>query len=160
MTVGLIAAAPQDVPLATDLVRRAFADYSARMGATERWDLGWLGDAMAAGDLYLTFDAGVPRGLVAFEQYPDQRLWEIRLLAVDPDLQGQGRGASLLRAAERLARDAGMDRVTLHTAQMMDHLLRFYAAQGYLVARTGPHPDGKDSHIRVFFTKDLRGPAV
>ena len=76
-------------------------------------------------------------------------------LAVEPSLQGQGLGAHLLERADQLARQAGHSFVRLHTGEVMHELIAYYARHGYVEVRRGPHPDGKDTNIRVFMEKRI-----
>ena len=49
-------------------------------------------------------------------------------MAVEPELRGRGLGAAILREAERCAREAGADRISLHAQA---HARALYAGQGY-----------------------------
>ena len=55
---------------------------------------------------------------------------ELGLLAVDPDAQGRGIGAMLVRAAEQLARQAGCAAIELHCGRELG-LEAYYTALGY-----------------------------
>lgn len=51
--------------------------------------------------------------------------------AVDPDLQGQGLGARLMKTAEEKARSLGAREIALDTAEPAHHLVALYRRRGY-----------------------------
>ena len=57
--------------------------------------------------------------------------WDLRLLAVDPRMQGQGIGTALIEFAERQALEAGATEICLHARRGVAHQARFYTACGY-----------------------------
>lgn len=69
-------------------------------------------------------EAGV-NGIVGLELYGDVAL--LRSLVVAPGARGQGAGAALTQAAERLAVDSGASHIYLLTTTAD----RFFAARGY-----------------------------
>jgi predicted GNAT family N-acyltransferase len=71
-------------------------------------------DGRVIGTCRLLFRAGVAR---------------LGRLAVEPDRRGDGVGAAILRAADRLARDAGADAISLHAQTYAKEL---YLRDGYL----------------------------
>ena len=56
-------------------------------------------------------------------------------VAVRPGFQGRGYGVRLLKLAEALAREAGLNRTRLYTNQRFAENLRLYASLGYRVDR-------------------------
>jgi len=56
-------------------------------------------------------------------------------VAVRPGFQGRGYGVRLLKLAEALAREAGLNRTRLYTNQRFAENLRLYASLGYQVDR-------------------------
>jgi predicted GNAT family N-acyltransferase len=71
-------------------------------------------DGRVIGTCRLLFRAGVAR---------------LGRLAVEPDRRGDGVGAAILREADRLARDAGADAISLHAQTYAKEL---YLRDGYL----------------------------
>lgn len=56
---------------------------------------------------------------------------ELLRIAVDPDHQREGYGDRIVAGLERAARERGLDRVFLWTAQRQRSAVRFYRARGY-----------------------------
>lgn len=66
----------------------------------------------------------------------------IGLLSVDPDFQGRGLGALLLRAAESLCKTKmGCANIELAVVNLRDDLFPFYERMGYQRTDTAPFPD-------------------
>jgi ribosomal protein S18 acetylase RimI-like enzyme len=57
---------------------------------------------------------------------------EVRLLAVLPQMRGQGIGTALMKECERRAREAGALAIGLHTAEVMQAAVRMYEHLGYV----------------------------
>ena len=60
---------------------------------------------------------------------------EVRLLAVDPAVRGQGVGEALMHVCIHRARAAGAGALTLHTTPMMAAALRLYSRLGFVHVR-------------------------
>jgi GNAT superfamily N-acetyltransferase len=74
-----------------------------------------------------------PTGVLALEtlgveEAPEQPAWRIHGIYVDPDAQGQGLGAQLLRDAQRRARVEG---VAYLTVRAQKDAVGFFKAQGF-----------------------------
>ena len=68
--------------------------------------------------------------------YVDERAClYLNRFAVQPGYQGAGLGLYLLHFAERLARREGFKCMQLDTAQPAEHLVKFYAGQGFEIRR-------------------------
>ena len=65
---------------------------------------------------------------VGVEEAPGQPAWRIHGIYVDPDAQGQGFGARLLRDAQRRARDEG---VVYLTVRAQKDAVGFFKVQGF-----------------------------
>jgi ribosomal protein S18 acetylase RimI-like enzyme len=82
---------------------------------------------------------GRPIGCVTYVPGPDNPWAEllepgeagIRMLAVDPAVQGQGAGTALILACVERARAAGRRRLVLHSRPMMTTAQRIYARLGF-----------------------------
>lgn len=85
-------------------------------------------------DSWLTDDANGPVG-VAY--YAPERLtegtWNLYLIAIDPNRQGQGRGAALLRYVEQQLRNQGERILLVETSGLPDFAYQrdFYRRCGY-----------------------------
>jgi HAD superfamily hydrolase (TIGR01509 family) len=141
------------------LLRRAFVDYTARLGRTPAADAYTRLPAFIADGRVFGIDvAGVLAG--AAVTTPERDGWELDWLAVDPAHQGRGLGTRLLGAVERRARLVGAPALRIQTALMMDHLRRFYAAHGFVETGRGRLAHGRDAHPRVFLEKALTPPRL
>ncbi|WP_299615772.1 GNAT family N-acetyltransferase [Pelagibius sp.] len=147
-------APPEERDQIERLFRRAFAAYVGRLGRVQSDDAyDWLEAAIERGDVFVARQAGALVGAVATSHregdlYIDQ-------VAVDPERQGAGIGSWLLDSTERVARSRRTKALCLHTAEMMDDLLRLYRRHGFEEVRRGLPDHGKDAHVRVFMRKAL-----
>ena len=85
-------------------------------------------------DVWLTFDEGGP---IAVAYYAPERMttgtWNVYLIAVAPDHQGQGRGAALMRHVERSLAARGARILLVETSGLPEfkRTRAFYAKIGY-----------------------------
>lgn len=94
---------------------------------------------MRGREVYILEDEGVLVGTVTFsvEEEDGERYGYVNQLAVEPSRQRQGLGGRLMDIAEERARDLGLRSVRLDTALPAHHLVRWYAARGYVeIGRT------------------------
>jgi len=78
---------------------------------------------------------------------------ELLRIAVDPDYQREGYGDRVVAGLEVAARERGLDRVVLWTAQRQRSAVRFYRARGY--EGTDHRTEGEYELLR--FEKGLDG---
>lgn len=147
-------AAPAQEAAVRAVMRAAFAPYMRRLGReVAPTAFASLPEALARGDVWLALDGGEILGVAELKRDGDALVLEH--LAVAPDRQGSGIGSWMLpRIAER-ARAAGAAALSLHTAAVMEDLLRLYARHGFMEVHRGPPPHGKDTLPRVFLRKKL-----
>lgn len=147
---------PRDVP---HMVRIAIASalFPAEAtafldGSAQSWFDGgpghWLVDELA----------GTVVGVAFYEPRPaTDRVWSLTMIAVDPSVQGGGRGRALLRHVESLLQAQGQRMLVIETSgtATYDRTRRFYERLEYrAVARVPDYfADGDDM---VLFSKDLR----
>ena len=137
----------EDADAVTTIVKTAFEGYVPRMGVAP---IPMVLDYRAAIAARKVWVAGEPiAGVVLLEDEPDSLLLDV--LAVSPDAQGRGIGATLLAFTESEARARGFDRITLYTNAAMTENIAYYPRHGYV--ETG-RETVEDRH-RVFFRKDL-----
>jgi HAD superfamily hydrolase (TIGR01509 family) len=139
------------------VLMRAFVDYTARLGRRPDAAAYTRLPAFIADGRVFGLDVAGALAAVAVTS-PHRGHWELDWLAVDPAHQGRGLGTRLLGAVERRARAAGATALRLQTASMMEHLLRFYAAQGFVEIGRGRPAHGRDTHPRVVLEKQLTLP--
>ena len=88
----------------------------------------------AAGHLCVIDDEGDPLGAAyALSLSATDRTWELLMIAVHPDRQGQGRGAALMRHVEAQLRSRGQRLLLVQTSGSPDYALtrQFYLKCGY-----------------------------
>ena len=83
--------------------------------------------------------------------YPSDGALHVENVAVDPLQHGYGYGATLLKFAERYAREQKLFKIDLYTNVKMTENLSFYPALGY--RETSRRTE--DGFARVYFSKDL-----
>jgi GNAT superfamily N-acetyltransferase len=150
-------ALPSDYGDTDCIVRAAFTPYVRRTGREVGPDFNIrLGAAIERGDVFVAEDAGRIVG-VAMTERRGESLYVDRL-AVDPQQQKGGTGRWLLTQLEALARSRGDGSLSLETAEMMDHLVRFYSGFGFEIVGRGPPAHGKDPHMRVKMVKRFEAP--
>lgn len=129
----LRAVTPEDGPGVVDLVVAA--------GLFARDDAAFLADGALLphdeGTTCLVEDADDGRGLASIVLYrPEEaaeRAFDLTMIAVRPDLQGGGRGAALMRHAERDLRQRGQRLLVVRTSgtTQYDQTRAFYRRLGY-----------------------------
>jgi ribosomal protein S18 acetylase RimI-like enzyme len=143
-------ALPDDADAVTACVRAAYARYVERIGREPAPMGADYAALIAAGAVWVADEAGRIVGVLVLEARPPAL--QVENVAVAPERQGRGLGRELLAFAERRARGAGLDAVTLYTNERMTENLRLYPALGY--AETGRGT--QDGYARVFYRKRLR----
>lgn len=99
------------------------------------------------GGLWFTDDDG---GLVGVVYLAPERMtvgtWNMLLIAVHPDRQGQGRGTNLVKHVEQTFADRGERILLVETSGLpeFENTRRFYRARGY----------GEEARIREFYAAD------
>jgi ribosomal protein S18 acetylase RimI-like enzyme len=147
-------ALPSDYDAADRIVRAAFTPYVRRVGREVGPDFNFrLGASIERGDVYVAEEADRIIGVAVTERRDDSLY--IDRLAVDPQQQQGGVGRWLLAQLEGLARSRGDGSLSLETAEMMEHLVRFYSGFGFEIVGRGPPSHGKDPHMRVQMAKPL-----
>ena len=143
---------PEDVGAVVDLVVAA--------GMFTRGDAGFLEEALtAAGTTCLIEDAQEGGGLATVLLYrPEEaadRVFDLTMIAVRPDLQGQGRGAALMRHAEQDLRDRGQRMLLVRTSGTAhyDGTRAFYRRLGYTEHVRVPDYWTDDDDLVLFTTR-------
>lgn len=90
-------------------------------------------------------------GLIVMWPEPDHLY--IDNIAVHPDSQGTGVGATLLEHAERIARNAGRPEIRLYTNVMMAENIDYYPRRGF----EETHRATEAGYERVYFCRKLSG---
>jgi len=119
-----------DAEMVRACAQAAFARYVPRMG---RAPAPMQADIIAAINLHAVHIATNPEGALLGYVICRAEGVEMRLdtVAVWPDSAGQGIGRRLIAHVEALARDRGLQAVTLYTNAAMTETLRVYPALGY-----------------------------
>jgi len=139
-----------DLAALTTLFELSFANYAKHMGRKWPGPYPWLEAALERSEVWWIGDEA---GAIVMHQ--DGTTLKIDQIGIYPEHQGAGIGAKAMEAAEDYARSINCTEITLHTAQIMTHLVAFYSRAGYRVGHVGPHPKGRDDRLRVFMVKSL-----
>ncbi|MDJ0377998.1 GNAT family N-acetyltransferase [Cryobacterium sp. PH31-L1] len=84
--------------------------------------------------LLLNIEDDILRALAYFQPMPAaDRVWDLTMIAVQPDVQGRGFGAHLITAVEETLRSQGARLIIVDTSatEQYDLARKFYAKQGY-----------------------------
>ncbi len=121
---------PEDGPAVIDLVVAA--------GMFTRDEAAFLGEALTTdGTTCLVEDGDDGGGLTSVLLYrPEEaadRAYDLTMIAVHPDRQGEGRGTALMRHAEQVLRDQGQRLLIVRTSgtAQYDGTRAFYRRLGY-----------------------------
>ncbi len=139
-----------DIPLLNKLVNGAYRGESSKKGWTTEADL--LG-GIRTSETSLTGmlkgpDAAILlaeveerlQGCVYLEQQSD--VLYLGMLTVQPELQGKGVGAQLMRAAEERAIELGCRKIRMTVITARDTLIAYYNRKGYVdTGERKPFPD-------------------
>lgn len=98
----------------------------------QRKEVGALLDAEGS-SFWLAMRGDVVLGFVGLRMHPEDRMGEVRIIAVDPAHQKQGVGRRLMEFAEQRIRDEGMTMVMVETVGDSGHepARRTYETSGY-----------------------------
>ncbi len=113
------------VPITPRKPRPMTADYDAAL-IDHRFDCLWDGDRLI--------------GLIETVAEGDELL--IVNVAVEPECQGKRLGVRLMRHAEAIAREAGLDGTRLYTNKLMTANIALYEALGYSFEKETHHEGG------------------
>lgn len=146
----LIPVQPEEHDAFAALLAAAFEEYAVGLGRPSAGPYPWLANTIASGACFWVEDHEA--GLVGSQV---GTVFEIDMLAVHPKLQGTGRGHAALAHIEAHARQIECQTLQLMTAQKYTRLVAFYSRHDFRVLSVGPHPRGRDDHLRVTLTKSL-----
>lgn len=104
------------------VIRGAVFVAEQRVPIEEEWD-----ERDTTAEFLLAVDEGVPVGTVRLVDQ-GEGVALLGRMAVLPEGRGKGTGAALVRAAEDVARELGLDKVELHA---QTHALGFYERLGF-----------------------------
>ena len=141
-------ALPHDAPAIKACAWAAFEGYIPLIGRAPAPIMAPFADQIARGHIHL---AEINRvvGYVTF--YPIGPTMEVEVLAVLPEVKGQGIGKALLHHCEATAKAMGLRKMTLYTNAAMSQNLSLYPHLGYLeVDRRS-----EDGFQRVYCEKPL-----
>ncbi|HXQ12468.1 MAG TPA: GNAT family N-acetyltransferase [Caulobacteraceae bacterium] len=127
------------VPIAGREPKPMTVDYAAAL-ERHRFDLLFVGDKLAA----------------LIETMPEGDELLIENVAVRPAFQGRGHGGRLLKLAEDMAAEAGLEGTRLYTNKLFEENIRLYASLGYTIEREETLGDRTAVHM----VKRLAGPST
>ena len=126
------------------LLQEAFASQTVELGVTEEdapWhsafrDIENTRREMSYLTFYMIVADGRPAGCIAIQNDVEPEYGGdgyIGRVGVHPDYRGRGYAHLMMRFAETALRDRGARTVRLLVVSVLDHLVEFYATQGYEV---------------------------
>ena len=132
-----------------DIVRAAYAHYTARLGKPPGPMLDDYAARVAAGEVWVCGGGDALAGILVLEPAPDHLLLDN--IAVAPAWQGRGVGRRLLGFADAEARRMGYAELRLYTHVLMHENIALYRRIGYV--ETGRIVE--KGFRRVYMTKRL-----
>ncbi|MBP7857813.1 MAG: GNAT family N-acetyltransferase [Candidatus Saccharimonadales bacterium] len=102
----------------------------------------------------LNGERGMTSGYIALSILHEQKITEVRSIAVLPRYQSRGYGGLMMKEAERIAHEAGCGKMTLAANPKNKRATRFYKNLGYEVVATVDNYFG-DGTPRFIFNKTL-----
>jgi ribosomal protein S18 acetylase RimI-like enzyme len=145
-------AIPADATAVRDIVHAAYRRYISRIGKPPGPMLDDYPRRIAAGQVWVSGDAGDIVGVLVLEETPAGFLLDN--IAVAPHAQGKGHGRALLEFAEAEAARRGWREIRLYTHVRMTENIALYRRIGY-VETARVTEKGFD---RVYMTKPLGAP--
>nr|WP_320143217.1 GNAT family N-acetyltransferase [uncultured Cohaesibacter sp.] len=112
-----------------------------------------LRDFYQCGNLYILEEQGVVLAAAALHEAHNGLY--IDYLAVHPDYQREGLGKRMLTELEVLTESRELSHLRLHTPEVMDELLSFYARRGFTETHRALPSHGRDQLLRVHFRKTI-----
>lgn len=98
--------------------------------------------------------SGKLMGYISLISNQSTRSMEILSIGVDPELQSNGCGRKLMEFAEKMAKESGMEKLTLVTNARNTQAINFYKKLGYVITKEIPNHYG-DGEVRYLFEKSL-----
>lgn len=141
-------AVPVDVDAIRECVSEAFGVYLTRLPLPPAAMLADYESLVSQDAVFVAVDPEVVGTVTVTGQGSDL---VVTNLAVGPSRQGTGVGRALMRFVERFASEAGYQRVTLYTHELMSENIAFYGRLGYV--ETGRRVT--DGRSRVYFARDV-----
>ena len=123
-------ATAEDLQAIEATVRAAYTHYIPRIGREPGPMLDDYAALVAAGQVSVLEQHGTVQAILVLIPQPATMLLDN--IAVSPEAQGLGLGRILLQHAERAAREAGHDSITLYTNEVMTENIALYTRIGYV----------------------------
>jgi ribosomal protein S18 acetylase RimI-like enzyme len=138
-----------DAGVLRDCVREAYAKYVARIGREPAPMLADYEAAIMAGEAWVLVEEDETSGVLVMRPEKDHLF--VETVAVRTARQDSGLGRRLMKFAEGVARDRGLNEIWLYTNEKMTENLPFYRGLGF--EETGRGLD--EGYRRVFMKKRL-----
>jgi ribosomal protein S18 acetylase RimI-like enzyme len=143
-------AEPEDQETLVNCVQAAYSKYIERIGKKPAPLLADYQAPIAQGIVYVLADEEGIRGVLVM--MPQGRGMFVENVAIDPRLQGQGLGRTLMAFVEQQARKEQLDEIRLYTNELMTENLLFYRQLGFEEECRRV----QNGYRRVFLRKRLR----
>lgn len=140
-----------DAAVVRDVVRAAYAHYTARIGKLPGPMLDDYARRIADGQTWVMEDGGRIVGVLVLEE--TQSGFLLDNVVVSPGCQGKGHGRALVEFAEAEARRRGYDAIHLYTHALMAENIALYHRIGFIET----HRVREKGYDRVYMAKQLHG---
>ena len=144
----------EDAPAIQSILQESFRKYMEDAGLQGTMDalresLDDIRTDIENKEVYIAFMDEVPVGTIRVNILPDSAAY-ISRFGVRLDYHNIGIGKSLMNLVDKLLKNRGVKRVTLHTASKYRDLIRFYYGRGFYVESTST----ERGYIRALLVKE------
>lgn len=159
--VEIIRAGIQDSECVYELTKRAFSVYKTALGESKFVPVALLEtlddvkNDIINHNVFIAYMDGKPVGSIRYKSLSDKLAYIYRF-GVDPDLNNNGVGSSLINAVIDECAQKGYKAIALHANAKFFKLAKYYYGREFYVHST----DFSKGYIRALFVKDLNGEDV
>ena len=141
-----------DIDVVRNISSEAYLPYEAAIGIVPIPAVEDYRPRIERNEVWLLEEDGEAVGLAVLEQRPDHLF--VYSIAVRPERQGQGHGATLLGFVDQKAIELGTPEIRLYTNLRMEKNIAIYRSRGYQRVGTRSHPT-RPGHMLVDMAKQI-----
>ena len=144
----------EDIPDIMSITREAFIKYRELAGVENTPALDETYEDIERDIknkiVLIAFSNGDPVGSVRLEIDKENKTAYLSRFGVKITSQNNGIGKSIMNIVDRIMKEEGVKRISLHTASKITSLVRFYYGRGFYIDST----DKSKGYIRALLVKD------
>lgn len=144
----------EDIPDIMSITREAFIKYRELAGVENTPALDETYEDIERDIknkiVLIAFSNGDPVGSVRLEINKENKTAYLSRFGVKITSQNNGIGKSIMNIVDRIMKEEGVKRISLHTASKITSLVRFYYGRGFYIDST----DKSKGYIRALLVKD------